>query len=194
MMLAARVLAVLSFVAVVPPAAFQTDQQSAAACSCVQRTTEQLVSDSELVFVGTIQSVVAENPVFAVEEYLKGSAGSPLTISDPTGDSAACSYFPADASGKYLMFADASGAEYTTSLCSGNASFADPGTEALVAEVDALTEPGALPESGGITPQEESEDEQTEDLPWVPVLVLAFAIPAAVLATAFIGKGGSGGH
>lgn len=166
---------------------------AALACSCVQRTTEQVVADSEIVFEGSIQSFSGANPVFTVQQYYKGSAGSPLTVSDPTGDSASCSYFPNDATGRYLVFAEASGAEYVTSLCSGNASFADPGTAALVAEVEALTDPGSLPATGG--EDEASEEGETEDLPWVPILILAFAIPVAVLLIpSFFGKGGSGGH
>jgi hypothetical protein len=151
------------------------------------------VADSELVFEGSIQSFSAENPVFAVEQYYKGSAGSPLTISDPTGDSASCSYFPNNATGRYLVFADASGAEFVTSLCSGNASFADPGTEALVAELETLTDPGSLPATGG--EEDPSEEGETKDLPWVSILIIALVIPVAVLLIpSFLGKGGSGGH
>jgi hypothetical protein len=42
---------------------------------------------------------------------------------------------------------------------------------------------------------EEGSQEESKDLPWVPVLIIALAIPAAVLVVpSFFGKRGSGGH
>lgn len=41
----------------------------------------------------------------------------------------------------------------------------------------------------------EPAEEEDEDLPWVPILVLSLSIPAAaLLIPSFFGKPGSGGH
>jgi hypothetical protein len=43
--------------------------------------------------------------------------------------------------------------------------------------------------------QEETDDSEKEDLPWVPILVLSLLIPTtALLIPSFLGKPGSGGH
>jgi hypothetical protein len=59
-------------------------------------------------------------------------------------------------------------------------------------DVVAITGEGQSP-NDDLPSQEESEHE--EDLPWVPIVILAFLIPAAVLLIpSFLGKKGPGGH
>ena len=151
---------------------------TAYACSCAQTTVEERVEESQLVFVGTLVRIEGANPVFGVQRYYKGSGLAELSVTDPVGDGAACSYFPDGGSGggTFLVFARDVEDGYATGLCDGNASAGTRSYDAAVAEVRSITGPGQPPDG---SPQE--GDDHTEDTPWAIILPLAFAIPLAVL-------------
>lgn len=173
-------------------APLQTLSDTAYACSCLPQTVEERVEGSDLAFVGKIVRFEGAWPVFAVERYYKGSGSAEVSVSDPLGGGASCSYFDeggvVDEEREYLVFARYAGDYgYSTSLCSGNVSSDIAHYDAAVAEVASITGPGQPPD--GSPPQaspppeepEAPEDDHTESTPWAVVLPLAFAIPLAVL-------------
>ncbi len=175
-------------------APLQTLSGTAYACSCISQTVEERVEGSDLVFVGTLVRLEGAWPVFAVERYYKGSGSAELTVSDPLGGGASCSYFDqegvVDDERDFLVFAYFGASGYSTGLCSGNAAADNLGYDSYVAQIIALTGPGQPPDG---SPPHDEPTEHTESTPWAVILPLAFAIPLAVLVVpAFLRR--RGGH
>ncbi len=160
-------------------APLQAASDTAYACSCIETTIEERVDQSQLVFVGTLDRLDGTTPVFAVQQYYKGSGPAELSVRDPVGGGA-CSYFPEGGGGRgpYLVFARQVEGGYATNLCAGNDSVGTPSYDASVTEVASITDPNQPPDG---SPQDEPPGEHTESTPWAIILPIAFAIPLAVL-------------
>lgn len=178
------------------------------ACSCaVQPVAERLAFYNHAV-VGTVVRLVDDpsegyaegypdkDAVVSVERYLKGSGPAEIVADDPVGD-ADCGFFSEASVGqRYVLFLGTDdlfgnsddGAVYTH-LCAGN----EIASDALIAEVEAVTGSGVPPDGGQpvpdpSTPVEDIEpfSEETDDaeFPLLPVAVAATLGPLALLAGA----------
>jgi len=184
------------------------------ACSCaVQPVAERLAFYSHVV-VGTVTALTDDgelsypdkDAVFAVERYLKGSGAEEIVADDPVGDD--CGFFgEASVGQRYVLFLSNDdlfgnsddGALYTH-LCAGN----EIASDALIAEVEAVTGSGVPPDDGEpvpdpSTPVEDvvplSEETDDAEFPLLPVAVAATLGPLVLLAGAVFvwrRKGGVG--
>jgi hypothetical protein len=214
-----RVLTLLAVMAVVPTGGLQSSSGSASACSCLFPSTEQetraRIASAPLAVVASVEGYTGDTEddrlVMTVESVLNDqrvpasivinqAPGWAPTNSGEVVFGADCSlYIPATHPDKYLLISgDNPSAEIALSWCSGSnalesvdSEIALPGIEAILNEASGLPDPDA-PAHPML---QEEEDHEEKDLPWVPIVILAFLIPAAVLLIpSFLGKKGSGGH
>ncbi len=154
-----------------------TGSQKAYACPFV--FTDQLVANSDLIFVGSVHAIDGDILRFDVERYFKGSGPFGVSVHWIKTDELSATFpgYWKQSGEAVLVFAyqESDGGYYTTS-CSRNRPV-DP--EILgTADVEAITGPGVLPDD--VTPRD-APAEPNVSTPWAVILPIAFAIPLAVL-------------
>ena len=181
-----------------------TSVRPAYACSCALTSIETRVQDADIILTGTVSEVIFTPPlnpdtpddeehktdvVLQVDEYLKGSGPSTVTIFEPgltfhfndegellTGFSS-CATFGQGSEGKrYILFlAGEVDSLISPGLCSGSGIV----DEEHLQDVKAITGPGTLPPAGSAPPDEQAG----AGVPRLPI-VIASSVGAAALAAA----------
>jgi hypothetical protein len=168
------------------------------ACSCAVQPVAERVAFYSHVVVGTVigltddaneHSSPDKDALVSVERYLKGSGADEIVADDPVGGGD-CGFFgEASVGRRYVLFLGTDdifgnsdvGALYTH-LCAGN----EIASDALIAEVEAVTGPGVPPDDVGAVPGPGTPSEEADgaDFPLLPVAVAAMLGPLGLLAGA----------
>jgi len=171
----------------------------AAACTCSPTTVEIEVANADVVVSGNVVTLEPDGDAFfSVDRYFKGIGPSEILIANPYKENdepfSDCAEGSRVGSADRVLFLTFDGGEvleggYCTGLRAGIPGIRYP-DELIQALID--REGGAEPDDAIGQPQESKPE--AKDVPWIPILALSIAIPAAFLAaSSFLGKRG-GGH
>jgi hypothetical protein len=117
----------------------------ASACSCVQGSPKEYAGWADVVLVGTLRHVdegrTEHTYTFAVDRVLAGEA-APVVAVRSAASGASCGLEGLVEGGRYVVFAERSGAaDLAANLCGGTA----PADAGYLAEVEGVTGPGTAP-------------------------------------------------